>query len=707
MKARLSLNFVASTAIICMLLTPCFGAGLLKPKSGSQDAVYMKSHHVQVTINNGFARTEVDQVFGNSSDQDLEATYSFPLPAKASLSELSLWINGQEVLGEVLEKQQARRVYEQQKSQGRDTALAEKDDYKTFDVKVYPVKANAQTRVRLVYYQPLDIDSNVGRYLYPMAEGGVDEERIAFWSVDNKVHESFRFDLTLKSAFPVKDVRVPEYDNKAVIKNLSMADANEEGADHSTLHTVSIASPEGDALTRDIVVYYRLADDIPARLELVPYNNGQDPGTFMVVVTPAADLQPISQGTDWTFVLDISGSMSGGKIATLCKGVSKVIGQMHDEDRFRIVTFNQTANDFTGGYTAATPANVQSMLERIKSIQAKGSTNLFAGLKMAYQGLDADRSSGVIVVTDGVANVGNTQHARFLALLKTSDIRLFTFVIGNSANQPLMDRLARDSGGFAMNLSDSDDIIGRIMQAKAKILYENMRDVKLTFSGEKVTHVTPASIGNLYQGQQLVLFGRYKKPGQVKITMTARITGEDKTWHCVADLPKIDQDNPEIERLWALSRIDAVMEQVREHGETAKLKQQVIDLGTEYSLVTDYTSMVVLNEADMENAGIQRRNADRVNRERNARAGRQQPVRNYRVDNTPQNAPQQTTVRPSQDSSQSRSGNTQPSKKSEGMFKGRRSPGFGGGTGPVGPLFMTLLFWARRKTRKSKTALNS
>ncbi|MCF7973411.1 MAG: VIT and VWA domain-containing protein [Phycisphaerae bacterium] len=704
MNSRHFIHAAALWAILCMLCTACFGAGLLKPAGGSQDAVYMKSHHVQVTLNNGFARTEVDQVFGNASDQDLEATYSFPLPKQASLSELSLWINGQEVLGEVLEKQQARQVYEQQKRQGRDTALAEKDDYKTFDVKVSPVRAGADTRVRLVYYQPLDIDANVGRYLYPMAEGGVDEERIAFWSVDDKVHESFRFDLTLKSAFPVKEVRVPEYDAKAVINHRSPADANDAAQGRSTIHTVSIASPEGDALTRDIVVYYRLADDVPARLELVPYNNGQNPGTFMVVVTPAADLQPLSQGTDWTFVLDISGSMSGGKMATLCRGVSRVIGQMNDQDRFRIITFNQTAQDVTNGYIQATPANVQSTLEQVKRIRANGSTNLFAGLEMAYHGLDADRSSGVIVVTDGVANVGNTQHAQFLALLKTCDIRLFTFVIGNSANQPLMDRLARDSGGFAMNLSDSDDIIGRILQAKAKILYENMRDVTLTFSGDKVSDVTPAIMPNLYQGQQLVLFGHYTQPGQVKITMKATITGEHKTWHCVADLPKLDTDNPEIERLWALSRIDGVMEQIREQGETETLKQQVMDLGTAYSLVTDYTSMVVLNDADKENAGIQTRNASRVQRERQAQAARQrQPVKHYRADNTPQNQTQQTTVTTSQEPSTSQSQpRQQPSSNSsnQGMFKGRRSPGFGGGTGPVGPLFMTLLFWARRKTRK-------
>ncbi len=187
----------------------------------------------------------------------------------------------------------------------------------------------------------------------------------------------------------------------------------------------------------------------------------------MLVVTPAADLKRISEGTDWTFVLDVSGSMGGHKIATLAKGVGRVLGKMDPNDRFRIVTFNNSAADFTGGYIRATPEAVQQWIASVKGLQAGGGTNLFAGLEKAYHRLDDDRTSAVILVTDGVTNVGHTEHRAFLKLLKTYDIRLFTFVIGNSANQPLLDRLARDSGGFAMNLSDADDITGRLIQARA------------------------------------------------------------------------------------------------------------------------------------------------------------------------------------------------------------------------------------------------
>ncbi|MHC4385997.1 MAG: VIT domain-containing protein [Planctomycetota bacterium] len=651
------------------------GAGLLKPTNGDASDVFIKSHHVNVTINNGFAKTEVDQVFGNNSDTDLEAVYTFPIPKQASLSEVSLWIDGQEVIGEVVEKKKARQIYEDQVSRGNDTAIAEKNDYMTFDIAVYPVRAGGETRVRLVYYQPLEIDSNIGRYLYPLAEGGVDDERIAFWSVDDVVHEAFSFDLTLKSAFPVEDVRLPGYMDKALIEQAGQA--AEEQTGQSDEYHIHLESTEGGALTRDIVVYYRLADDIPARVEVVPYRAGDNTdGTFMVVITPAADLQHITEGVDWVFVLDKSGSMSGGKIATLADGVSKAIGQMNPNDRFRVITFNNGARDFSGGYQNATPGNIQSILGKLSSLKADGGTNLFAGVKKAYKGLDDDRTTNILLVTDGVANVGPTQHSDFLNLLQQYDIRLFTFVIGNSANQPLMERLAKDSNGFAMNISDSDDIVGRIMQIKSKVLYEGLHDVELIFHGEKVKDLTPANPGSLYQGQQLVMFGRYNGSGPVRVELRAKISGQQHSWDCEADFPEVDTDNLEIERLWALSMIDETMQQIREKGEKKSLKKTIMDLGTEYSLVTDYTSMVVLSEEQMEEAGIQRRNADRVNRERQAQQQRQQQgVKNYRVDQNKQNP----------------SGNN-------GAFDGRRSPGIGGG--PVGPLFVGLALWLSRRKKK-------
>jgi Ca-activated chloride channel family protein len=636
-------------------------AGLLKPVSGADlSALSIQSQDVNVIINNGFARTEVDQVFANSGDADIEAIYSFPVPRQASLSEVSLWIDGREVIGEVIAKEKARAVYEEQVAKGNETALAEKNDYRSFDISVGRVRAGSTTRIRLVYYQPLDIELNVGRYLYPLAEGGTDDARLAFWSTDNRVTGPFRFHLTLKSAFPIRDVRVPGFEQVAVItRDTNTADA--------VTYTVALDQSSGATLSRDLIVYYRLDDTIPARVELVPFRDSEkSPGTFMAVITPAASLSRIAEGSDWTFVLDVSGSMAGGKIAALGDGVAQAIGTLNPQDRFRIVTFNDHARDLTGGYLAATPANTAHWLQQARALQSGGSTALFDGLSEAYRSLDADRTSAVLLVTDGVCNVGPTAHRAFLDLLRQHDVRLFTFIIGNGANQPLMERLALESGGFAMTLSDGDDIAGRLLQAKARILNTCMHDVRIRFDGERVTDLAPARVPNLYLGQQAVLFGHYNGEGPAELVMTARISGEEKTWRTPVQFPAVDRDCPELERLWALARIEDLMQDIRLE-ERDSLKAAVRDLGVEYSLVTDYTSMLVVQEDVFESAGVDRRNAGRVQREREAQARTAAaPAPSRRVDN----------------------GST---------FGNLPSPGLG--TGPVGPLFVLVAAWAARRRR--------
>ena len=184
-------------------------AGLLTPSDGSLPALGIRDHRVDVLIEDGYAITTVEQVFFNPHDRDREAQYSFPVPAHGSVVDLTVWIDGQPVSGEVLERAQARQLYEEEKAAGRDAGITEKDSYKTFETRVSPVRAGQDTRVRLVYLQPAQVDTGIGRYVYPLEEGGVDEEKLAFWTANEDVTGQFSFDLRIKSAYPVEAVRLP------------------------------------------------------------------------------------------------------------------------------------------------------------------------------------------------------------------------------------------------------------------------------------------------------------------------------------------------------------------------------------------------------------------------------------------------------------------------------------------------------------------
>lgn len=650
-----------------LLTGPASAAGLLTPSDGSLPALQIRDHQVKVVIEDGYAITTVDQVFVNPHSQDLEAQYSFPVPEHGSVIELTMWIDGKPVTAEVMELNKARDLYQQEKAAGREASITEKDSYKTFETRVSPVRAGQDTRIRLVYLQPAHVDTGIGRYVYPLEEGGVDEAKLAFWTANEQVTGNFSFDVRIKSAYPVEAVRMPNQPQaniqskpdgewsihlgdigQSVAASTNTLLDDEEQGQSLTKAPVAVANTPAFSLDKDLVVYWRHQAGLPGSVDLVAHKPASsERGTFMMVVTPGDDLKPINEGKDWVFVLDISGSMKG-KFATLADGVERALKAMRPDDRFRIVLFNNGTRELTAGYVNATAQQVAHYSQALAQVAPHKGTNVYAGLQKGIQFLDADRTSALVLVTDGVANVGETRQRMFIELIQKKDVRLFTFVLGNSANRPLLEAFSDASGGFSINISNSDDIVGQLLAAKSKLTHEAMHGVKININGVKTADLTPSQIGSLYRGQQLVIFGHYWGDGMADVELTGKISGADKRYQTSFEFPVVSTDNPEIERLWAYAHIEEAMQEIDNFGEDADLKQSIVDLGIEYGLVTNYTSMVVVRNEVFEKQGIKRNNQTRLAKETIAKQQRdQRPAVSRQVD---QQKPMYTSDRASHSS---------------------------------------------------------
>jgi len=306
----------------------------------------------------------------------------------------------------------------------------------------------------------------------------------------------------------------------------------------------------------------------------------------------------------------------------------------------------------------------------VAAVTPNNGTNLFSGVKMGLNALDADRTSAIVLVTDGVANVGETQQRKFIELLKQRDVRLFTAVMGNSANRPLLDAMTKASHGFAVSVSNSDDIVGQILTMSSKVTHEALHGVKLKIKGVKTADLEPKQIGSLYRGQQLVVFGHYWGDGPAEVSLSGKISGQPVNYRTSFNFPSTAQQNPEVERLWAFAAIEGMMEDINDFGEKPDIKQAVVDLGVEYGLVTDYTSMVVVRDEVFDARGIKRLNRDRLMKEQAAQQARaQRPAQSRRVDN------------------------------SQPMYQKSR-PSFGGGALDIGYLLLLLpLIWVMMRHR--------
>ncbi|MEE9352584.1 MAG: VIT domain-containing protein, partial [Thiotrichaceae bacterium] len=271
------------------LISSANAAGILKPVSSQAESIINKSQHVTVTVEDGYAITQVDQIFHNPNKQDLEAVYSFPVPEKGTVSEFTMWIDGQPVTGEVLAKKKARQVYEAEKAAGREAGLTEKQDHYRFEVKVSSVRANSDQRIRFVYMQAADIDTGMGRYVYPLEEGETDEKALSFWKMDETV-EDFSFTMKLRSSYPVDGMRLPAHPQAIITQqsanewqikiasdkgqsnvvndnNSSEAGAVTEEAEGKRIQQANfsveshqpVENNQRFLLDKDVVVYWRLA----------------------------------------------------------------------------------------------------------------------------------------------------------------------------------------------------------------------------------------------------------------------------------------------------------------------------------------------------------------------------------------------------------------------------------------------------------------
>ena len=297
-------------------------AGLLVADGGFGGILEITEHDVQVTVNNGIAVTEVNQVFLNKENRQVEALYTFPVPKGASVSNFSMWINGKEMIGEVLEKKRARQIYNSYKQRRKDPGLLEQTDYKTFEMRIFPIAPKAEQRVQITYYQELDFDHDWATYVYPLAT-------TTRTGIDNRVSGRFSVSANIKSAIPISAVNSPSHSGDFVMVNHT---------EH--YHEASLESRDGD-LARDVVLAFQVTRPVTGMDLLTSKTNGED-GYFTLTLTAGKELEKIQTGADYIFILDISGSMANdGKLSTSVNSLEAFVKSLGPDDKFEVITFNK------------------------------------------------------------------------------------------------------------------------------------------------------------------------------------------------------------------------------------------------------------------------------------------------------------------------------------------------------------------------------
>jgi Ca-activated chloride channel family protein len=540
-------------------------------------------HRVSVEINDQVATTTVDQEFYNPNPQQLEGTYLFPLPAGAHIDKFSMDINGKMQEAELLPADKARAIYEEIVRKYRDPALLEYAGRDAFKVRIFPIEAQKGKKIKITYTQLLKNDSGMTEYTYPLNTEKFSARPVRDVSVK----------VTLNCKDPLKSVYSPSHtveikrdgDKKAII---GFEDKN--------------VRPDTDFK----LIFSKTPN--PIGIDLLTFRNSPDDGYFLLLASPGTSVKAENiQPKDLCLVLDTSGSMAGKKLEQAKKALNFCLANLNEKDRFEIIRFSTEAEPFFDDLKPADKANVDKAQEFVSGLKPIGGTAINDALAKAQalgqKRSDADKRPYVIVfLTDGQPTIGETDEDHILANVKAApgggNTRVFTFGIGTDINTHLLDRIATETRAASQYVLPEEDLEVKLSNFYTKIKEPVLSNLSLAFTGAdlRVSQMYPGALPDLFKGDMLIAFGRYTGKGAAAVKITGTLNGEKKEFVQDVNFADNDTKNAFIPRLWATRRVGFLLDEIRLHGETKELKDEVVRLARAHGIVTPYTAYLILED---------------------------------------------------------------------------------------------------------------
>ena len=579
----------------------------LSPPTVPMSSYKIKELTVQARLSDQVARVQVTQSFVNTGNAPIEVQFLFPLPYEGAVDKLTLLVDGKEFPGKLMPAKEARAVYESIVRSNKDPALLEWVGMGLFQTNVFPVPAGAERKVTLHYHQLLKKDRGLTDFLFPLSTAKYTSHAV----------EKVEIQIAIESTIEIKNV-------------------------YSPTHTVDIKRPDSKhavvSVTRTNEVPtsdFRLLFDVDKGqigASVMSYKpKGSDDGFFLMLASPQVNSVDEERPKKTViFVVDRSGSMSGKKFEQARAALKFVLNNLREGDLFNIVAYDGNVESFRPELERYTEETRKRALGFVEGLYPGGGTNIQGSLTTALAQLkDHSRPSYILFLTDGLPTVGVTNEGQICQTAKDSNqvrARILSFGVGYDVNSRLLDRISRDGFGLTEYVRPDEDIEAHVSSVFNNISSPVLTDVTVKFEldglkpemGPPVNRVYPKSNFDLFEGQQLVVVGRYKTPGAAKVVIQGRVNGKEQSFDFPANL--IDQSGDEtyafVEKLWAVRRIGEIIDQIDLVGKNDELVKELVELSTRHGILTPYTSFLADDTVRplLSNAEGARRTMDSLNR---------------------------------------------------------------------------------------------
>ena len=586
---------------------------------------------VGVVIREMAATTTMEISLSNPTNRVQEAVILNPVPVGAVVRGFDFEGAGAEPSAELLPAGEARRTYDGIVSKLKDPALLEFVGYALIRSSVFPVPANGTQKVRLTYEHLLAPDGQRVDYVLPRSEAL--DYRVP-WTINVRIMSNRNISAVYSPSHPLDTQRA---------------------GDSQIRVTVPAESSQEPGAFR---LSYLFGDDaMNATIFTTPDSSADGAGGYFLLVAgltaDAKNAERPALKREVTCVIDRSGSMGGEKIEQARAAMKQVIESLEEGECFNIIDFSNTVGKFASEPIAKSAETIAAARSYIANIRPGGGTNIHAALFEALRQKPTEGTLPIVLfLTDGLPTTGETSEVsiRNVAVKQNPhNRRIFTVGVGNDVNTPLLDRVGEVSRGTSTYVLPGENVEVKVSSVFGKLAGPVMTDLAIssvTAQGKeqpgRLVDMQPNQPQDLFDGDQLVLMGRYLGEAPVSVQVGGNYLGSQKAFRFSFDPGKASSRNAFVSRLWASRKIATLVDEVRQMGadgrpqaqnanpaagtDAAKVKElvdEIVKLSTRFGILTEYTAFLALEGSNLSSNDEVLQQAERNLRDRamNTRSG--------------------------------------------------------------------------------------
>jgi Ca-activated chloride channel homolog len=546
----------------------------------NQAILHPISINVQTTIQDQVSVTTVRESFIQESKGNSYCEFSFPLPLRASVTNVRYWMNGNEYNVNI-----GSAINDTSKSDKADNQVStiqqkffEQYGYKqklfSFPI-TKAIKTNMLFSFEISYIELLDYMAGSSTFTFPLKP---------------IISNSHFFEASKRDSFTLSVLFA-----SSTTLDTAWCSSHTQVRVSREINNVGLVFPishyqRAETFYSDFILNLRL---VQSKVANAFYSNKppKEDGHFVFILRPSvyANEQSLLPKV-FTFILDKSGSMSGSKIQQAKQAASYCISHLNPQDKFNIVAFSDYVETLSSTPLSANRNNIELGLQYISRQVPDGGTNLQgAALKGLSQYTNNDAVNIIIFLTDGIATI-NQQDIQKANQWKT---KICVFGIGSDVATVDLAQLASMNNGIAEFINSVDNTTNVITRFYERIRNPIMKDIRVSFSQVEVYDVLPLQIPEMNIGEQVVIVGRYKRGGIGAIRVQGIADKEYDSTYTV-EFTNDSMINTFTPKIWAKTRIDYLLTQMsKEKQNSARWREwrdEIIRLGIRYGIVTDFTT---------------------------------------------------------------------------------------------------------------------